>query len=53
MRMSTWRFLGTYKQGYIGTANKVITIVTLLITLLLSTHESPSRSRILKEQSAI
>ena len=35
----TWRFMGSYKWGY----KSPITIVILLITLLITTHEPPSR----------
>ena len=39
---STWRFMGSYKWGY-KSLNRVIIIVALLITLLITTHEPPSK----------
>ena len=44
---STWRFLGSYKWGY-KSLNMVITVHILLITLLITSHEPPSRC--LREQ---
>ena len=35
--------MGSYKWGYKSPAIWVITIVILLITLLITTHEPPSR----------
>ena len=39
----TWRFKGSYKWGS-KSPNLVLSIVTLLVTLLTTTHETPSRS---------
>ena len=41
---ATWRFMGSYTWGY-KSLIWVISIVTLLITLLITTHEPPSRVR--------
>ena len=38
----TWRFMGSYRWGY-KSPNRVTSIATLLITLLITTHEPPSR----------
>ena len=37
-RRPTWRFMGSYKWSY-----KIKTIVTLLFTPLITSHEPPSR----------
>ena len=39
---ATWRFMGSYKWGYSPLIG-VVSIVTLLVTPLLTTHDSPSK----------
>ena len=39
----TWRFMGSYRWGH-KSPNWVLTIVILLVALLLTTHEPPSRA---------
>ena len=41
----TSRFMGSYKCGYISPLIWFISVVTLLITLLTTTHEPPSKAQ--------
>ena len=43
---STWRSMGSYKFGFISRVSIIITQIRGLMTLLITTHEPPSKTRI-------
>ena len=51
-RWSTWRFMGSYKWGYISRVTIVMTHIRGLITPLVTTHEPLSRRLPQKEVEA-